>query len=102
MLTKEDLQAIAEIMDLKIQASEERMISRMDANIQASENRMKAYIESHVEKDIKKIAEGHVLLNERLDHIQNVQLPKIESDIMTIKAKVLAHDFEIARLEKAQ
>ncbi len=91
MLTKEDLQAIAEIMDLKINTA-----------IQTSENRMKAYIESHVEKDIKKIAEGHVLLNERLDHIQNVQLPKIESDIMTIKAKVLAHDFEIACLEKAQ
>ena len=91
MLTKEDRQAIAEIMDLKINTA-----------IQTSENRMKAYIESHVEKDIKKIAEGHVLLNERLDHIQNVQLPKIESDIMTIKAKVLAHDFEIARLEKAQ
>ena len=78
-------------MDLKINTA-----------IQTSENRMKAYIESHVEKDIKKIAEGHVLLNERLDHIQNVQLPKIESDIMTIKAKVLAHDFEIARLENAQ
>ena len=62
MLTKEDLQAIAEIMDLKINTA-----------IQTSENRMKAYIESHVEKDIKKIAEGHVLLNERLDHIQNVQ-----------------------------
>ena len=91
LLTKEDLQAIAEIMDLKINTA-----------IQTSENRMKAYIESHVEKDIKKIAEGHVLLNERLDHIQNVQLPKLESDIMTIKAKVLAHDFEIARLEKAQ
>ncbi len=91
MLTKEDLQAIAEIMDLKINTA-----------IQTSENRMKAYIESHVEKEIKKIAEGHVLLNERLDHIQNVQLPKIESDIMTIKAKVLAHDFEIARLENAQ
>ena len=91
MLTKEDLQAIAEIMDLKINTA-----------IQTSENRMKAYIESHVEKDIKKIAEGHVLLNERIDHIQNVQLPKIESDIMTIKAKVLAHDFEIACLEKAQ
>ena len=91
MLTKEDLQAIAEIMDLKINTA-----------IQTSENRMKAYIESHVEKDIKKIAEGHVLLNERLDHIQNVQLPKLESDIMTIKAKVLAHDFEIARLENAQ
>ena len=91
MLTKEDLQAIAEIMDLKINTA-----------IQTSENRMKAYIESHVEKDIKKIAEGHVLLNERLDHIQNVQLPKIESDIMTIKAKVLAHYFEIARLENAQ
>lgn len=91
MLTKEDLQAIAEIMDLKINTA-----------IQTSENRMKVYIESHVEKDIKKIAEGHVLLNERLDHIQNVQLPKIESDIMTIKAKVLAHDFEIARLENAQ
>ena len=43
MLTKEDLQAIAEIMDLKINTA-----------IQTSENRMKAYIESHVERILRK------------------------------------------------
>ena len=37
-LTKEDLQAIADLMDVKIGASEQRL---------------KAYIESHVEKDIR-------------------------------------------------
>ena len=43
-LTKEDLQAIADLMDVKIGASEQRL---------------KAYIESHVEKEIRQIADGN-------------------------------------------
>ena len=46
-LTKEDLQAIADLMDVKIGASEQRL---------------KAYIESHVEKEIRQIADGHKML----------------------------------------
>ena len=54
MLTKEDLQAIAAIMDEKMTASEQRILT---------------YIENKVERDIKIIAEGHSLLNEKLDLI---------------------------------
>lgn len=86
MLTKEDLQAIAEIMDSKINTA-----------IQASENRMKAYIESHVEKNIKQIAEGHMMLNDRLDRIENGKLARIENDLTFVKAKLYAHSLEIAR-----
>lgn len=42
MLTKEDLQAISELINGAVSASEERMI----AQIAASENRVMAYIES--------------------------------------------------------
>ena len=64
-LTKEDLQAIADLMDVKIGASEQRL---------------KAYIESHVEKEIRQIADGHKMLYEKMErefglsliHISNV------------------------------
>lgn len=51
-LTKEDLQAIADLMDVKIGASEQRL---------------KAYIESHVEKEIRQIADGHKMLYEKME-----------------------------------
>ena len=47
-LTKEDLQAIASL-------------------ISQSENRIMSYIESHVEKDIQQIADGHKMLYEKMD-----------------------------------
>ena len=36
-LTKEDLQAIADLMDSKIQASETRMLNRMDQVVRESD-----------------------------------------------------------------
>ena len=39
-LTKEDLQAIADLMDSKIQASETRMLNRMDQVVRESEIRV--------------------------------------------------------------
>lgn len=53
MLTKEDLQAISELINGAVSASEERMI----AQIAASENRVMAYIESDVKKEIRQIAD---------------------------------------------
>ena len=47
-LTKEDLQAIASL-------------------ISQSENRIMTYIESHVEKEIHQIADGHKMLYEKVD-----------------------------------
>ena len=47
MLTKEDLQAISELINGAVSASEERMI----AQIAASENRVMAYIEKEKKKE---------------------------------------------------
>lgn len=48
MLTKEDLQAIKELMDSSIAASEERMGAKIDISIAASEERMEAMMDRKI------------------------------------------------------
>ena len=60
MLTKEDLQAISELIN---------------GAVSASENRIMAYIESDVKKEIRQIADGHKQLAEKMDRMEQ----KIES-----------------------
>ena len=75
MLTKEDLQAIGELVRSEVRASEERMTARiseseerMTARTSESEERTKtsiiAYIENDVKKEIRQIADGHKMLAE--------------------------------------
>ena len=56
-LTKEDLQAIADLMDSKIQASETRMLNRMDQVVRESEirviNHVNAVVENTVQPSVK-------------------------------------------------
>jgi len=85
-LTKEDLQAIGELMDSKL-AAERAHTQEMFATerthtqemIDRAENRILAYIESSVEPKIKAIAEGHSLLNEKLNPL--LDLPDKVDDI---------------------
>ena len=67
-LTKEDLQAIADLMDSKIQASETRMLNRMDQVVRESEirviNHVNAVVENTVQPSVKQIADGHKMLYE--------------------------------------
>lgn len=120
MLTKEDLQVLSEMfqaseqrmsdrMDKAIVASEQRMCSRMDQAIAASEERMcsriaasedrmtthmNTVIESSIKSDIKKIAEGHLMLAEKMDRMEK-RLDKMQDDIDEIKGAVTAHDIII-------
>ena len=55
MLTKEDLQAISELIN---------------GAVSASENRIMAYIESDVKKEIRQIADGHKQLAEKMDRME--------------------------------
>lgn len=63
MLEKQDLQAIKELIDTSITASEERMKSyvegSIDSAIRASENRTHAYIEGAIIPQLQLLAEGH-------------------------------------------
>ena len=71
-LTKEDLQAIASL-------------------ISQSENRIMSYIESHVEKDIQQIADGHKMLYEKMDR----EFKELHEELDELKGTQAAQEFVI-------
>ena len=73
-LTKEDLQAI------------EYLISQ-------SENSIMSYIESHVEKDIQQIADGHKMLYEKMDR----EFKELHEELDELKGTQAAQEFVITR-----
>ena len=73
-LTKEDLQAIASL-------------------ISQSENRIMSYIESHVEKDIQQIADGHKMLYEKMDR----EFKELHGELDELKGTQAAQEFVITR-----
>ena len=73
-LTKEDLQAIASL-------------------ISQSENRIMTYIESHVEKEIHQIADGHKMLYEQVDR----EFKEIHEELDELKGTQAAQEFVITR-----
>ena len=73
-LTKEDLQAIASL-------------------ISQSENRIMSDIESHVEKDIQQIADGHKMLYEKMDR----EFKELHEELDELKGTQAAQEFVITR-----
>lgn len=112
MLTQEDLQAIAGLINTAVTASEERMIGRiaeseerMIGRIAESEERttgrIMSYIESHVEKELHQIADGHKSLSERVERIEN-KVDHISDRLDEIEGELAAQEYVITRLKKAQ
>ena len=77
-LTKEDLQAIADLMDVKIGASEQRL---------------KAYIESHVEKEIRQFADGHKMLYEKMER----EFGEVHEELDALNSTQAAQEFVLTR-----
>lgn len=65
MLTKEDLQAIGELVRSEVRASEERMTARISESEERTKTSIMAYIENDVKKEIRQIADGHKMLAEK-------------------------------------
>lgn len=86
MLTQEDLQAIAGLINTAVANSEIRIMS---------------YIESHVEKEIHQIADGHKSLSERVERIEN-KVDHISDRLDEIEGELAAQEYVITRLKKAQ
>ena len=88
MLTQEDLQALAGLINTAVTASEERMTQKFNEAIAASEERMKnhmnAVVESQVMPMIRQVADGVVQANERLD--------RLEKKVDDLEATVAAHE----------
>lgn len=96
MLEKQDLQAIKELIDTSITASEERMTAKIDA----SENRIMAYIENAVMPNFKLLAEGHQTLLETLARKDRVEA--LEEEVVFLKSVVSALAQDVTELKKAQ
>ena len=96
MLTKEDLQAIGEL----IAASEARMTARIDSTVKESEDRTKtsimAYIESDVKKEIRQIADGHKQLAEKMDRMEQ-KIDKLQDSVDEIKGELTTQEMVITR-----
>ena len=76
MLTKEDLQAISELIN---------------GAVSASENRIMAYIESDVKKEIRQIADGHKQLAEKMDRMEQ-KIDKIQDSVDEIKGELTTQE----------
>ena len=111
MLDKQDLQAIKELIDTSIAASEERMTAKIDtsiaaseermtAKIDASENRIMAYIETAAMPNFQLLAEGHQTLMETLAPKSRVD--NLEDDVVFLKSVVKSLMQEVSELKKAQ
>lgn len=115
MLTQEDLQALAGLINTAVTTSEERMTQKFNEAIAASEERMKSYVdssvnaavtaseermknhmnavvESQVMPMIRHVADGVVQANEWLD--------RLEKKVDDLEATVAAHEVWI--VHKAQ
>lgn len=129
MLDKQDLQAIKELVDTSVDASEKRMTDRIAASekrmterieasengmtakieasekrmterIEASENRIMAYIENAVMPNFKLLAEGHQTLLETLARKDRVEA--LEEEVVFLKSVVSTLAQDVAELKKAQ
>ena len=81
MLTKEDLQAISELIN---------------GAVSASENRIMVYIESDVKKEIRQIADGHKQLAEKMDRMEQ-KIDKIQDSVDEIKGELTTQEMVITR-----
>ena len=123
MLSKEDLQAIAELMDEKIQESEKRVMQGtaelVDEKIKESEKRIMQNVQQEIKESEKRVMQGAAALidaevrpmfNSLADEVSIIR-EKVESfesvdtlqdDIFALKAVVKQHTREINQLKKAQ
>ena len=99
MLNEKDMQAVSELVDEKISASEKRMSEMIDDRISASERRMQVLIENTV-------APKFDLVMEALDGIREQLVPRsrvddLEDEVKFLKVVVRQMSERMAALEKA-
>lgn len=92
MLTKEDLQAIGEL----ISASEERMTARISESEERTKMSIMAYIENDVKKEIRQIADGHKMLAEKMDRMET-KIDRLQDQVDTIQGELTTQEMVITR-----
>jgi len=85
-LTKEDLQAIGELMDSKLKSELAPINERLDA-MQTDLTRVAVTQENIVLPRIQLLAEGHTILAEKLDRLEDLpeQVEDIQNTVSVLK-----------------
>ena len=103
MLDKQDLQAIKELIDSSITASEERTHaeiraseSRTRAEIKAAEDRWMTFYESAIQPQFQLLAEGHQTLAPKS------RVDMLEEEVVFLKSIVKNLAQDMAELKQAQ
>ena len=111
MLDRNDLQAIAELMqqqkeelselmDKKLEAQKAELVALIKEESRAATSRAIAYSEGAIEPKLDAIKEGLDLALET--HIPKERMERAEEDIIVLKAVVRQHSEDIELLKKAQ
>lgn len=99
MLEEKDLQAIAQLIDDRIGASEQRMAARMDEAVGASERRMQVLIENAVAPKFNLLADAMVEIKEML--VPRSRVDDLEDEVKFLKIMVRQMADRVSQLEKA-
>lgn len=96
MLEKEDLQAIAQL----IKASEDRMDVKLAETKRDIMQGVAVLMDEHFEKKFNLLAEGHEMLREKLEPLD--ELPLLDTRVSALEAAVRKLNRDVAQLKKAQ
>lgn len=100
MLDEKDLQAIAEIMDSKIGASEKRMAQLMAQQRRDIMQDVKALLDTEVQTKFNLLAEGQQAIMEALTPKSEIEQLRSEMDVLKLAVRTLSQDLD--ELKKAQ
>lgn len=100
MLDEKDLQAIAEIMDSKIGASEKRMAQLMAQQRRDIMQNVKTLLDTEVQTKFNLLAEGQEEILRRMPSEDDMDI--IDGRLDTLEAIARKHSREIEELKKAQ
>jgi len=99
MLDEKDMQAVSELVDEKISASEERMSRVIDERVSATERRMQGLIENTVNPKFDLVMEALSGIQEQLAPRSRVD--DLEDEVKFLKTVVRQMAERVSALEKA-
>lgn len=99
MLDEKDMQAVSELVDEKISASEERMSRVIDERVSATERRMQVLIENTVNPKFDLVMEALAGIQEQLAPRSRVD--DLEDEVKFLKTVVRQMAERVSALEKA-
>lgn len=100
MLDEKDLQAIAEIMDSKIGASEKRMAQLMAQQRRDIMQDVKTLLDTEVQTKFNLLAEGQQAIMDAITPKSEVE--ELRNEVSVLKLAIRTMNQEIAELKKAQ